>query len=52
MVSLSLNERVTPEEEEQPVSERDEGLSSADASMLARLLVQASAEPDDLGENP
>lgn len=53
-VSLSLTEIVPPteEEEEQPVSERDKGLSSSDASMLVRLPGGGSSETGSFAENP
>ncbi|MEE2993095.1 MAG: diadenylate cyclase CdaA [Gemmatimonadota bacterium] len=53
MVSLSLMERVIPEEDsEQPVSENDEGLSSSDASTLVRLVNRVGGVAVNLPENP
>jgi hypothetical protein len=53
MVSLSLMERVIPEEDlEQPVSENDEGLSSSDASTLVRLVNREGGVAVNLPENP
>jgi hypothetical protein len=53
MVSLSLMERVIPEEDsEQPLSENDEGLSSSDAPTLVRLVNRIGGVADNLPKNP